>query len=142
MQTFLPYVNFAESARCLDRARLGKQRVEVLQILNALLLQDSGWRNHPAVRMWAGCEQVLILYGLAICNEWISRGYRDTCRAKILSFFDSEKFEAPWWLGIQEFHDSHKSKLLQKMPNHYNQFNWNVPLDLNYWWPTNNLTSI
>ena len=33
MQTFLPYPDFARSAAVLDRQRLGKQRVEVLQIL-------------------------------------------------------------------------------------------------------------
>lgn len=36
MQTFLPYKDFAECARVLDDKRLGKQRVECLQILNAL----------------------------------------------------------------------------------------------------------
>jgi hypothetical protein len=35
VQTFLPYADFAESARVLDRARLGKQRVEALQVLRA-----------------------------------------------------------------------------------------------------------
>ena len=36
MQTFLPYSNYPASARVLDNKRLGKQRVEVLQILKAL----------------------------------------------------------------------------------------------------------
>lgn len=36
MQTFLPYKSFEQSAACLDNKRLGKQRVEVLQILKAL----------------------------------------------------------------------------------------------------------
>lgn len=36
MQTFLPYSNFSASARVLDDKRLGKQRVECLQILKAL----------------------------------------------------------------------------------------------------------
>ena len=36
MQTFLPFANFADSARVLDNKRLGKQRVEGLQILNTL----------------------------------------------------------------------------------------------------------
>ena len=31
MQTFLPYSNFKKSAKCLDRQRLGKQRVEALK---------------------------------------------------------------------------------------------------------------
>ena len=35
MQTFLPTSNFAESAKYLDYRRLGKQRVEVLQLLNS-----------------------------------------------------------------------------------------------------------
>ena len=36
MQTFLPYPSFEQSARVLDNRRLGKQRVECLQILQAL----------------------------------------------------------------------------------------------------------
>ena len=36
MQTFLPYPDFAESAKVLDNKRLGKQRVECLQIMKAL----------------------------------------------------------------------------------------------------------
>ena len=54
MQTFLPVADFAESARLLDSPRLGKQRVETLQILRALELPDYGWANHPAVLMWRG----------------------------------------------------------------------------------------
>ena len=36
MQTFLPYPDFTQSAKTLDYRRLGKQRVEAWQILNAL----------------------------------------------------------------------------------------------------------
>lgn len=36
MQTFLPYPDFIRSAQCLDNRRLGKQRVECLQILKTL----------------------------------------------------------------------------------------------------------
>jgi hypothetical protein len=36
MQTFLPYKSFKDSARCLDNKRLGKQRVEALQLLKTL----------------------------------------------------------------------------------------------------------
>ena len=49
MQTFLPVPDFAESARLLDPARLGKQRVETLQVLRAIELPDYGWASHPAV---------------------------------------------------------------------------------------------
>ena len=51
MQTFLPYPDFAASAAALDQARLGKQRVETLQALRALVIPDYGWRQHPAIRM-------------------------------------------------------------------------------------------
>ena len=36
MQTFLHEPDFARNARALDSRRLGKQRVEALQILRAL----------------------------------------------------------------------------------------------------------
>jgi len=36
MQTFLPFSNFGMTAEVLDHRRLGKQRVEALQILRAL----------------------------------------------------------------------------------------------------------
>lgn len=37
MQTFLPYPDFSKSASVLDKRRLGKQRVENLQIMQVLL---------------------------------------------------------------------------------------------------------
>jgi hypothetical protein len=36
MQTFLPYPDFRESLESLDNKRLGKQRVEALQLTLAL----------------------------------------------------------------------------------------------------------
>lgn len=59
MQTFLPYASFTDNAQCLDRQRLGKQRVEAFQILKTLLY-GGGWQHHPVVRMWAGSEQCLV----------------------------------------------------------------------------------
>ena len=57
MQTFLPYKDFSRSAKVLDRQRLGKQRVEGLQILQCLLgIGSLRWKNHPAVKMWKGAE--------------------------------------------------------------------------------------
>ncbi|HWD39650.1 MAG TPA: MSMEG_6728 family protein [Fimbriimonas sp.] len=133
MQTFLPYPDFAESARVLDNKRLGKQRVEVLQILN--VLTDStrkGWRNHPAVAMWRGHEGALIEYGVAICNEWIGRGFRDTVRLKLLDR-QIPPSPLPAWLGDECFHSSHRSILLQKNPDHYAQFGWDDPIQECHW---------
>ena len=36
MQTFLPYESFEDTAKVLDYRRLGKQRVEGMQIINTI----------------------------------------------------------------------------------------------------------
>jgi len=70
VQTFLPYPDFKESARSLDYRRLGKQRVEVLQLLNSFYKPDyKGWKNHPCREMWRATPQALVEYGLVICKE-------------------------------------------------------------------------
>lgn len=134
MQTFLPYPNYDATARCLDRARLGKQRVETLQILGAIRF-GGGWSNHPAVKMWASYFESLVLYGVAICDEWIRRGYRDTCRAKIMAYTYATPLVIPTWLGDSQFHASHQSNLLRKDALYYSQFGWNVANNLPYVWP-------
>lgn len=151
MQTFLPYPDFAQSAACLDNRRLGKQRVECLQILRALSDPTYGWQNHPAVKMWnsiAG-KAHLLLYGMAVCDEWIKRGFKDTCQQKMI---DVSKGRTPphtmfiqpidqayevTWLGNPAFHASHRSNLLRKDPVHYGQFGWTEPNNLPYVWPIN-----
>lgn len=143
MQTFLPYPHFNLSAQCLDDKRLGKQRVECLQILGAIANPSKGWQNHPAVNMWRGHEVALINYGIAICEEWIRRGFKDTCHGKLLEYrlifpnlFEDTLTSLPTWLGDEEFHLSHKSNLIRKMPSHYQQLWPDVPDNLPYVWPT------
>lgn len=137
MQTFLPYNNFVKTAECLDYRRLGKQRVECLQILNAINDPLYGWQNHPAVNMWRGYTAALIAYGVTICGEWISRGYKDTCRQKILKYSDPEAHfsEFPAWFSDPRLMESHRSNLLRKDPEFYSKYNWDVPNDIPYYWP-------
>ncbi len=137
MQTFLPYADFIKSAACLDYRRLGKQRSEVLMILNCLLKKETRWKNHPAVLMWKGYEQALILYGVAICMEWsVARGYKDTCITKIVAFSKPELYTAyPEWFGLTKFHESHQSNLLRKDKKYYSKFFKDVPDNLPYFWP-------
>ena len=40
MQTFLPYSNFQKTAEVLDYRRLGKQRVEGMQIIKTILTPE------------------------------------------------------------------------------------------------------
>lgn len=145
MQTFLPYPDFAASAAVLDQARLGKQRVETLQILRALVLPDYGWRRHPATRMWMGYVPALAVYGLAMVREWVSRGHADSTAALISEFApdSATAFNAgagpepamPPWLGQTEVHLSHQSNLIQKAPDFYRDRFPGIPENLPYSWP-------
>lgn len=149
MQTFLPYRDFARSAQALDDLRLGKQRVEAMQIIRALTRPAYGWQHHPAVRMWRGYEEALGAYALAVCCEWCRRGHADTCAAKILDDLaeagvpvpprtQRELAEAdalPPWLGRRAFHASHRAALVRKDPAHYGPRLGPVDVDREYVWP-------
>lgn len=141
VNTFLPSPDFAESARVLDRQRLGKQRVEVIQLLKANMGMTKGWRNHPAAVMWRGHELALTMYGIAVCREWRHRGYKDNCELQIsllrAALEDEGKtYDMPSWLGMDSLHQSHQSNLLRKDPEFYSQYNWQVDDSLPYVWPT------
>jgi hypothetical protein len=136
VQTFLPYPDFQESARCLDNRRLGKQRVEGFQIMRVLIGLSTGWQNHPAVRMWRGYVGSLANYTVVCCDEWIRRGYRDSIRFQVECLITPyEKYALPYWLGNPEFHTSHRSNLLRKDPVFYGRYGWTEPSDLPYVWP-------
>lgn len=139
MQTFVPLgADFAGNARVLDRQRLGKQRVEGLQILNTLCGVSNGWRSHPIVKMWDGYENALIDYVVAMCDEWTSRGYKDTCRGKVLAFRErlSSQVVLPEWLHDSGVQESHRANLVRKLPEHYGQFWPDVDPTLEYKWVT------
>jgi len=140
MNTFLPYSDFKKSVQCLDRKRLGKQRVEAYQILRVLTgsQKSKGWQNHPAVLMWKGYEAALAQYAICACIEWQNRGYLDTVLFKIHKEFPeliTDSFKNPPWLGNDRFHSSHKSNLLRKNDSWYKQFGWEISPDLAYVWP-------
>lgn len=129
MQTFLPYPDFAQSAQCLDYRRLGKQRVECMQILKALTY-GGGWANHPATKMWQGYEPALQAYMYECIKEWIGRGYKNTILVQAPT-----ALIMPHWFGDISFHASHRSNLLRKDASYYSQFNWSEPNNLPYVWP-------
>ena len=138
MQTFLPYPDFVKSAESLDMKRLGKQRVEVLQLLNSFHKPNyKGWKNHPAREMWRGYEQALVVYGCAVCSVWKARGYKDTCFEKIANFTTKNPITLPSWIGRDDVHLSHKSNLIRKHPDYYKPLWPDVPDNLEYIWPTN-----
>jgi hypothetical protein len=149
MQTFTPYSDFEESLRALDLKRLGKQRVEVIQIVRALTVPGYAWSSHPAVLMWKGYEEALGRYGLTSCEVWTERGFGDSCAAtiaadlraagiaKIRSYEQLAANDAlPPWLFDEAVQLSHRSSLLRKDPEHYGPlFPSDTPRDLYYVWP-------
>ena len=142
MQTFLPYPDFKKTAQCLDMKRLGKMRVEGMQILMVLtdLNITKAWVNHPAVKMWRGYELALAEYVYALCDEWTSHGYKDTCKEKvkgIIRIYHSEKkLIMPLWLGREDFHMAHRSNLIRKSRGWYLKHFGEIPNDLPYIWPS------
>jgi hypothetical protein len=148
VQTFLPYPDFAASAAVLDDRRLGKQRVEALQVLRALTRPTYGWKRHPAVRMWAGFPDAVATYGLAVCAEWTRRGRPDTCAATIAADLAAagcppprtqaelaEPLALPGWIGDERVHRSHRSALVRKDPGFYGPKFPDADPGAEYVWP-------
>jgi len=149
MQTFLPYADFELTFKVLDQKRLCKQRVETLQILQTLIKvkqnknnnQYIPWSHHPAVLQWEGFEEALGLYGIINCNRWTELGFQDSCLPQIVCILKENNFNLldspplPDFIGNDLFHASHRSKLLQKDPEYYSQFNWLEDTNMDYVWP-------
>jgi hypothetical protein len=140
VQTFLPFADFVESAHVLDQARLGKQRVEALQVLRAIVLPAYGWQTHPAMQMWRGYVPALTRYALDMVDAWTELGHADTTRPLITEFAPEAATEraalaVPSWLGNEALHLSHRSNLVRKAPEFYETVFPGVPDDLPYVWP-------
>jgi len=142
MQTFLPYESYWSSAESLDYKRLGKQRVEAKQILNALDGLSKGWVNHPVTKMWRGYEYSLAKYGLIVCKVWTDMGYKDSLTPFFRERMAREVLagnttSAPYWLGDRAIHISHQSNLIRKLPTYYEPiFGSHIRADLPYIYPT------
>lgn len=135
MQTFLPYADFRKSFEVLDYRRLGKQRVEAMQLIKAIEQVPTldgkpyrGWVNHPATKMWRKYPDALKLYCNLCIDEWVKRGYKNT-----MSKYDlPDVIEMPHWLGSKSFHVTHQSNLYHKSPADYPQFEMEF---IPYEWP-------
>jgi len=149
VQTFLPYADFERSARALDLKRLGKQRVEVIQIVRALTVPGYAWKTHPAVLMWQGYEEALGRYGLVMCDVWVEHGFGDTCATSItedLRTFGVSPIRTedelrsagampPWDVEGDPVLESHRSALVRKDPAFYGPMFPEADPDVAYVWP-------
>lgn len=133
MQTFLPYSDFKKSAECLDNKRLNKQILEASQIYKIVKENKitGGWVNHPAINMWRGYSGCIAVYYNTCLEEWLKRGKNHSFKPIIVNEII---ITIPLWIGNEDFHASHRSNLLRKMPEHYNKFGWEEPDNLPYIW--------
>jgi len=112
VQTFLPYPDFWQSMRVLDRGRLGCQRKEARQIINILENKTKAWRHSPAVLMWRNYIDALKVYTNAAIAEWIRRGYNN--EMPLYQIADPNAVIYPHWLGYTPLHHSHQDALVRK----------------------------
>lgn len=120
VNTFLVSDDYSETAKILDYKRLGKQRVEAMQIINILEnKRNKGWINHPATKMWKGYVNELKKYTNEMIKEWIRRGYKNT-----MELYDTELEETtkPWFVSCKILHYSHMASLMRKDRTYYKPF--------------------
>ena len=122
MQTFMPHYDFAASAAALDTARLGKQVLEVAQMLRALQTGTGMGAHHPATLAWRGCEDSLAMYGRACLAEHRKRTGKDGyANAGALFAMYPMTDAQPWWV-CWRIRASHRGHLYRKDQTYYAQF--------------------
>lgn len=147
MQTFLPYASFERSAEVLDGRRLGKQRVEAIQIVRALTVPTYAWKHHPATLMWQGHEEFLGWYGMLLVGAWRGRGFAAPVRRRSWPTspppgcppaprpsWPPPTCSRPGW-ATRPSTGVTSRRLVRKDPEHYGPRFPGVPGDLPYVWP-------
>lgn len=120
VNTFILTNSPKNCVKLLDYRRLGKQRVEAKQIIDAIENPKSnGWSNHPVTKMWKNDVLGLKYYFNCCVDEWIDRGYKNTMIKYIIEF-DDEKDILPWFYYNKQIQESFKASLLRKNPEYYN----------------------
>lgn len=142
MQVFVPSHNIFECARVLDNKRLRNQIFETNGILSIIHNRPKvdgsprrGYMNHPAVLQWKHWPGYLSSYNMACIQEMEKRGVVPDAYRLIAESFESDELCPTWW-GDESVHSTHRSRLLQKNPEHYTQFGWSEQYEepQSYWW--------
>lgn len=113
--TFIVVEDFILNATLIDPTRLGKQRIEAKQIVNAILKGKGGWVNHPITVAWRPYLNALKYYANCIIKEFERRGYNNT-----MPLYKIPKvIVLPWWVKWSRLHQSHRAMLMRKDPFYY-----------------------
>ncbi len=151
VNTFFVDENVEVTAKVLDYKRLGKQRVEAMQIIKVLsdpnlyvwVDKDHGktlvktkipWSNHPATIMWQGYLNALKYYFNVMTQEWVAQGYKNT----IPLYEVTQPIEMPPWSKWKCVHYSHQASLTRKDPKFYmGKFSYpEIYNTIGYIWPS------
>lgn len=132
MQTFLPFQNYAKSAKSLDNKRLNKQILESYQILKVLSGKSpsGAWSNHPAVLMWKNAEKSLRTYTNAMIKEARLRGIKTDGNEANIEALEAVSghlwgTDKPVWSKpshVNRVNITHRANLYRKDPIHYAEF--------------------
>ncbi|MEM0440380.1 MAG: pyrimidine dimer DNA glycosylase/endonuclease V [Candidatus Caldarchaeum sp.] len=130
MQIFRPYVDWRKSAAVLDDLRLGKQRVEAKQVLNAFFrklgyIRDGlkGWLSHPIVILYYNNGKPyiddVVGFFYACVDEWKRRGKQSNVNLDDIQQY-IEKTEKTPGTPVNRIHEiEYRRILLVKDPKHY-----------------------
>lgn len=135
MQVFLPYPDFAETAKVLDDKRLGNQCYR-----ECVTLYRGGWPNHPASKIWANHKRALAKYSLALVLEMEKRKkWKPEVIFRWTKFWEDAIMREsdtgmPSVVGNLMFHASHRAALLAKNPDWYSRFGWKETPKIDYIW--------
>ena len=149
MMTFLPFEDFNKCAEVLDKKRCWKQVVEASQIIDCLEGKKVGWKNHPAVKMWVGYENLLKHYYNIFLEHCVSVHNINTkfqYREGLYSYgfygnlmiTENANNSKPFWLGQEPFHRAMRARLIEKNPEFYGPKFLDKDKGYNdskYWWP-------
>lgn len=151
MQTFVPYVDFFDSAVALDNKRLNKQLLEGRQIYGILASgkRTGAWVNHPAVKMWRHYDMALYEYLEVIKDECVHRGIQTEKNWNAILDTHENNWNRgsnvvlpPWW-GDERVHQSHRNNLFVKDNDYYGRFASAKRVTCcdrcNYFWPTHTM---
>ena len=127
--SFVTCPNPYQSVSLLDTKRVGKMRVELKELIDAIE-KRTAWSNHPASQMWIGYLTPLKIYYNITVREWIQRGCNNNMELYnipdeseydvIPLYFDGFKTyyagsvrnpqkTFPMWFGWAPFYMSHRA---------------------------------
>lgn len=145
MITWFTRFSFDRSAADLTDITLGQQIDEGYEVFKALTGQDSKVDdNAPVLRMWEGYEFALGLYVMCAGDQFtrIRRNidmtfYEVYNDMQVMKQNDPEfVYEAPPWFRDADLCRSHRSNLIRRQPENYNDGRWpGTPPVMPYLWP-------